>query len=102
MEFKRENFYYSGGYLTYDNKFVARFKYSASDKASFTTFLIKNFTVEEYFNKLENESPLIILKSKGYISNSIKRMLKANGYPVTLEGEKQHMKDQIAEWEKVS
>ena len=51
-------------YITYytpdhvDRKFVARFKYAKGSKASFLTFLTKNFTVDEYFGRLaKGESP---------------------------------------------
>ena len=68
-------------------KFVARFKYVRGSKASFLTFLTKNFTVEEYFGRLDKgESPLPILQSKGYMQPHVKKMLKAQGYPVTQEG----------------
>lgn len=82
-------------YVTYSNKFVARFKYSKSGKGAFLTFLSKNFTVEEYFARLEaGEQPVTILESKGYIMPHIKKHLKEQGYPVTQEGFKQLIQDQ--------
>ena len=43
-DFKKENFDYSGGYLTYEGKFVARFKYRGPiTMAKFRNFLIKKF-----------------------------------------------------------
>ena len=79
------------------SKFVARFKYVRSTKASFIAFLTKNFTVEEYFGRLEkSESPLEILQSKGYIQPHIKKMLKAQGYPVTKAGFEQLVQDNVA------
>ena len=96
--FKKENFRKDGMYLSYvldetsefydpqenyRGKFVARFKYQRGAAGTFQTFLIKNFTVEEYFDRLTaGEAPLTILESKGYILPPIKR----RGYPVTPEG----------------
>ena len=81
--FKKENFNYFGGYLTYKlnegerDKFVARFKYVIFQGA-FKKFLIKNFTPEEYFTRLDNdETPLGILKSKGFITPMEKKRLAA-------------------------
>lgn len=82
------------------SRFVARFSYPSMrrDKGSFIRFLIKNFTVEEYFNRLDaGESPLKILESKGYIMPHVKKLLKAAGYPVTPRGYKQMVEDQAAE-----
>ena len=91
--FIKDNFYGSE-YVDYNidgkSKFVARFKYKRGSKGSFITFLIKNFTVEEYFGRLDaGEAPLTILQSKGYLQPHIKKWLKEGGYPVTQEGFKQ-------------
>jgi hypothetical protein len=74
--FIRNKFNFFGGYLNYDeeghgivsHRFVARFKYNKGRKARFLTFLIKNFTVEEYFEMLEVQkmTPIAILETKGY------------------------------------
>lgn len=102
-KFVKENFSYSGGYLSYDSKFVARFKYQAGDRASFQSFLIKNFTPEEYFTRLENrESPLEILESKGFISSTVKRLLKMAGYPATLEGKNAYVTDRVAQYKQAA
>ena len=88
--------FYGSEYLSYQGKFVARFKYQRGSKASFITFLIKNFTVEEYFARLDNrEAPLEILRSKGYLQPHIKKWLKEAGYPVTQEGYKQFIAAQV-------
>ena len=65
--FVKDMFNTSGEYITYgaDHKFVARFKYQKNAKGSFVTFLIKNFTVEEYFGQLDaKHAPLEIVKTK--------------------------------------
>jgi hypothetical protein len=100
-KFSKDSFY-GTEYINYTmpdgtSKFVARFKYVRSAKASFLTFLTKNFTVEEYFGRLEKgESPLPILQSKGFIQPHIKKMLKAQGYPVTQAGFEQLVQDNVA------
>ena len=57
--FKKENFEYDGMYLMYNlkpgqhygnNEFVARFKY-VKFAGAFKSFLIKNFTTDEYFSR---------------------------------------------------
>ncbi len=84
-----------GEYAHYNGKFVARFK--RGHRGSFLTFLCKNFTVEEYFSRLDaDESPLLILESKGYILPHIKRWLKQGGYTVDTAGYEQFRKDQSA------
>ena len=88
--------FYGSEYLSYQGKFVARFKYQRGSRASFITFLIKNFTVEEYFARLDNrEAPLEILRSRGYLQPHIKRLLKQTGYPVNSQGFEQYIKDQV-------
>jgi hypothetical protein len=112
MKFDKSQFQYHGKYLTYgaDRRFVARFKYGS--KASFQAFLIKNFTVEEYFTLMATVKPgnidaprtycpLEILELKGYINDNCKRACKHYGYPQTLAGFKKMIKDQVAERPKV-
>jgi len=110
MNFERENFRIDGMYVSYDKSgnaktwgdftFVARFKYRGRDKGSFITFLIKNFTVEEYFGRIDSgESPGEILKSKGYVAASIKRDLKRAGYAPTLEGYDAYIKAQVEKYQ---
>jgi hypothetical protein len=78
-----------------DYRFVARFKYG--DKASFLSFLAKNFTVEEYFAELSaGTPPLKILESKGYVQPRLRKILKAAGYPQTVAGRDQYIADKIA------
>jgi hypothetical protein len=64
-KFDKTKFTYHGGYLKYEDEFVARFKYSgAVNKGVFLTQLVKNHTVEEYFHKLkiDHVAPLVILR----------------------------------------
>lgn len=95
--FTADGFNWDGMYLfwgTYpmphaERRFVARFKYGrpAASAAHFRKFLIKNFTVEEYFAARETgKSPVEILETKGYISYNTARALKTAGYPVTQAG----------------
>jgi len=71
MKFDKQKFDYHGGYLTYElnsgerSVVVARFKYGGM--GAFKRFLIKNFSVEEYFKLLDSGlAPLEVLKTKGY------------------------------------
>jgi uncharacterized protein (DUF488 family) len=82
-------------YVSYNGKFVARFK--RGHKASFISFLIKNFTVDEYFSRLNSgEAPLEVLQSKGYLLPHIKKMLKESGYEVTVAGYRTMIEDKVA------
>jgi hypothetical protein len=76
--FVKEKFEVSGHYLSYEGKFVGRFKHdTAAAISSFRTFLIRHFTVEEYFDRLEKkESPLPIVEDKGYLLPHIRRWLR--------------------------
>lgn len=82
----------AGEYATYGGKFVARFK--RGGRGPFLTFLCKNFTVEEYFSRLDaGESPLNILESKGYVSPRVQRLLTSIGLPPTVEGKNQYIEN---------
>jgi hypothetical protein len=93
-KFDNKRFTYDGMYLKYDGKFVARFKYGGM--VSFKKFLRENFTVEEYFANLTCNSPLGVLASKGYVPPKTAMILKRRGYPMTQEGLKQMVDDDIA------
>ena len=98
--FIKENFSYSGGYLTYtdsdDRHFIARFKYVPKSSAmKFKNFLIKHFSKEEYLKRVKQEAPLKILESKGYCSPEMARLTRKYGYPATLEGARQALIDQM-------
>jgi len=98
--FIKENFSYSGGYLTYtddnDRHFIARFKYVPKSSAmKFKNFLIKHFSKEEYLKRVKQEAPLKILESKGYCSPEMARLARKYGYPATLRGARQALIDQM-------
>lgn len=92
--FKKENFNYDGMYLTYNltsdqhygnNEFVARFKY-VKFAGSFKSFLIKNFTTDEYFSRYKaGESPLDILESKGFVTPQAKKLCKKHNMVASKE-----------------
>ena len=98
--FDNKRFYYNGEMLFYKvpgeefKRFVARFKYGGM--VAFKKFLRENFTVEEYFDLLENMAPLKVLETKGYVSPKVAKILKMRGYPMTLEGMNKMIKDDIA------
>ena len=88
-KFVKSEFRWDGMNLTYgeDHRFVARFKTARSERAGFTSFLIKNFSTEEYFRRLEaGESPVEILRDRGYVSATVKRLLKSMGFAATPDG----------------
>ena len=82
-QFTKENLSYHGGYLHYQpnadsyyegRKFVARFKHRGPvTKAKFVKTLIKHYTVEQYFARLEGtatvrgEAPLEIFRNDGIL-----------------------------------
>ena len=92
MKFTKDNLQIKKGdncnYIFFGSKFIARLKYGAKTSApSFRRFLIDNFTVEEYFERItNNEMPLDILRSKGYLLLHIRQWLKRDGFPQTVEG----------------
>ena len=105
--FTKQNLIKDGQYITYqptpdsreDEKFVARFKRGGA--ATFMTHLRKNWTVEDYFSRLDTgESPLPIAESTGYLLPHIKRWLKKGGYPLSQVGFKQMIQDQVESLER--
>jgi hypothetical protein len=94
--FSKENFHISDEFVHYFTgekmEFIGRFKYGMkSSRSPFTNFLVKNFTVEEYFGRLAaGESPLKIAESKGFVPSHIKKILKNAGFPATAAGFKQY------------
>ena len=101
--FTKENLVKHGGYVMYvtpenpRGRFVARFKYGRGGMGTFMTHLRKKWTVEDYFAEEEaGLAPLEIVEKTGYMQPHIKKWLKQGGYPVTLEGRKQWLRDQVA------
>ena len=88
-KFSKENLNDSNGWLSYgpERKFVANFSKRGGGKSTFVTFLIKNFTVEEYFAMLDaGKAPLTIVETKGYVLPHIKKWLKERCLPQTQAG----------------
>lgn len=84
-QFTRSNLTQDGLYVRYNDQVIARFKRGGT--ATFITFLIKNFTVEEYFTLQESGlQPLQIAESRGYLLPHIRKWLKEAGLPVTPAG----------------
>jgi hypothetical protein len=96
-KFEKSQFHFFGGYLTYKGQFIARFKYQKGDRATFQSFLIKNFTVEEYTaQQTAGLAPATILETKGYVSATVRKALRRAGYPETQQGFKDLISAQIA------
>jgi len=56
-------------FSVFGGDFIARFKHTTKIRGRFITFLIKNFTVDEYLDRLAHgETPMAILKSKGFVA----------------------------------
>ena len=80
-KFERESFEFFGDTLTYKGRFVARFKYNKSGLAGWISFMIKNISVEEYFDAYEaGNAPLQIMNAFGYVSPNIKKAIKMGSY----------------------
>jgi hypothetical protein len=99
--FKQDNFCNNGGYLTYTyrdkNHFIGRFKYGGL--GHFKKFLMKNFEVQEYLDRLEaGETPGKVLETKGYVSKNLSDMAIRYGFPATQEGVKQALEVQVARY----
>lgn len=76
--------------------FIARFKYGNKPYKTWINFLVKNFTVEEYATRMSlKETPLAIMESKGFIEPSTKKMCRAAGYPETVDGFRQMIRDRV-------
>jgi hypothetical protein len=101
-KFDRKQFNTAGEYVTYgaDRRFVARFKYGRDGKGAFVRFLAANFSVEEYFARLDaREAPLTILESRGYVSPNLARVLTSLGYPATQAGKQAYLARTVADWQ---
>lgn len=94
--FQKTNFNRNGDCVTYNGKFVARFKHKKRDCVHFINFLCSKFDVEEYFGMLEQGyTPVGALETKGYVSTTVKRILRDHGYPETQAGRDQYLRDQM-------
>jgi hypothetical protein len=93
--FHQSGFNFDGMYLSYqtvegERKFVARFK--RGGMASFRNFLIKNFSIQEYFSMMEDEmSPLEILATKGFVMPKTAKILKKFGFEPNAAGQKAYI-----------
>jgi len=87
--FHQSGFKFDGMYLTYDNMFVAKFK--RGGMASFRNFLIKNFSIEEYFSMSEDLAPLEILATKGFVMPKTAKILKKFGFEPNAAGQKAYL-----------
>lgn len=86
-KFDKSKFRQDAMFIHYENRFVARLKHQKSAIGSFIKFIRDNFTVEEYFARLDaGELPLNIVESKGYLHPTTRRFLRSKGYPDTAEG----------------
>jgi hypothetical protein len=91
--FDRSKLNFDGLHLMYDDRCVAKFKYQRRSIPSFKSFLARNFSVEEYFTRLEaGESPLSVLQSKGYIQPFMRRVLLDAGLPPTPAGREEYLR----------
>jgi hypothetical protein len=88
-KFNPEQFVFDGMYLQYQGQFVARFK--RGGKAEFVRFLVKNFTVEEYFAALKTLQPVEVLETRGFVSAKIKNYLKLMGFAPNAAGRQAYL-----------
>jgi hypothetical protein len=111
-KFVKEHFSFSGPYVHYDGKFIARFKYNHGASRTYATFLVKHFTVEEFFALQEAHEAAQrsgeahkpgyeggtykTAENRGYLMPHIKRWLRDAGYEVSQAGYKQMIADQVA------
>jgi hypothetical protein len=97
--FHQSGFSFDGMYLVYntvegERKFVARFK--RGGMASFRNFLIKNFSIQEYFSMMEDHAPLEILATKGFVMPKTAKMLKKFGFEPNAAGQKAYLEAMMA------
>ena len=84
MPFIKKNFTRHNGYVSYDNKFVARFKTQRKRITPFIKFLVSSVSPEDYFARLDaGETPVGIVKSMGYECPILKAFMVANGISLT-------------------
>lgn len=106
--FVDNNFSWDGMYLMYyvegrgeynlpigKADFIARFKYGRKPQKEWRRFLCKHFTVLDFIRGADETSPLEMMERKGYVLPHIRKELKQRGYPVTPEGFKKMIADDI-------
>jgi len=69
-EWDSKLFSYHGGYLTYNNEFIARFKGISSGMGAFKRFLMEHYTPTEYLELLAmpHNSPMSIVQARGFMT----------------------------------
>ena len=93
--FTKENLHRDGEYVYYapnGNKWdrknhvhIARMRMGAA--GTFMTHLRKNWTVDDFFAQREmGKTALDVVRMTGYLMPHIKKWLKADGFPQTVEG----------------
>lgn len=93
--FTKENLHRDGDYVYYapnGNKWdrknhvhIARMRMGAA--GTFMTHLRKNWAVEDFFAQREmGKTPLDVVRMTGYLMPHIKRWLKEDGFPQTVDG----------------
>lgn len=95
-KFIKENFQIETGYkgvTSYlhngKHEFIAR--HCVKGAKGFASFIMKNFTVEEYLGRLAaGEMPLTVVQSKGYVQPHVKKWMKAAGYTVFNQETQEH------------
>lgn len=88
-KFNKENFKFDGLFLMYDGAFVARFK--RGGMGAFKSFLVKNFSVEEYFQLSKDLAPVEILATKGFVMPNTAKILKKFGFEPNAAGQKAYI-----------
>lgn len=97
--FTKDSLQRDGAYLFYyvdgKSRFVARFKHMPGSAASFVKHLIECWSVEDYFELLDNQklAPMQIVERTGYLMPHIKKQLKTAGYPLTIAGRDAYLKE---------
>ena len=110
-QFVKEKFIFSGAYLYYEDRFIARFKYQAAACKTYATFLIKHFTVEEFFAIADAHEaaqrdgsayksgygggPYKVAEARGYLMPHIKKWLRDGGYEVNRSGYEKFHENQM-------
>lgn len=85
--FDVSKFVISAGYISYGRRFVAKFKYRPENASDFVSFLASNFTVEEFFGRIDaGETVDAVAESKGYLAPYLRQELREAGLQATAAG----------------